>query len=127
MTALVFPFAIWTAALAGCSGAANPHANTAIAAQEATLMDGSPPTRENAPPQQTAAEDGCVANLPFSRGSSFCCLDEYLAHLEQQGAIDLPWWRQIGRGLYERVVRMPGAERETATREELMDRFGFSC
>lgn len=68
-----------------------------------------------------------VSNLPFSRGRSFATLDEYLAYLERQGAIDLPWWRQIGRGVYERVVRMPEAQRETATREELMSRFGFRC
>jgi hypothetical protein len=90
-------------------------------------MNASRVTRENAPPQEAAIENACVANLPFSRGRNFCCLDEYLAHLEQQGAIDLPWWRQISPGVYERVVRMPGAERETATREELMRRFGFSC
>src|SRR5688572_19416680 len=72
-------------------------------------------------------DDACVANLPFARGAVFCSLDEYLVHLQQQGAIDLPWWREIRPGVYEHVVRMPEAQREVATRAELMRRFGFSC
>jgi hypothetical protein len=68
-----------------------------------------------------------VANLPFARGAEFQCLNDYLAHLQRQGAIDLPWWREIAPGVYEHVVRMPGRERETATRAELMQRFGFRC
>jgi len=71
------------------------------------------------------AKDGGVANLPYARGEIFYSLDEYLAYLEQQGAIDLPWWREIRPGVYERVVRMPEAAREIATREELMRRFSF--
>ncbi len=66
-----------------------------------------------------------IANLPFARGETFRTLDEYLAHLEVGGTIDLPWWREIRPGVYEHMVRMPGAERETATRGELMQRFGF--
>jgi len=76
-------------------------------------------------PVERTVENGCVENLPFARGGVFCSLDEYLAHLQQQGAIDLPWWREIEPGVYEHVVRMPGRERETATRAELMQRFGF--
>ena len=53
-------------------------------------------------------------------------LDDYLAHLERQGAIDLPWWRQVSPGVYERVTRMPGRAPERATRAELMRRYGFS-
>lgn len=74
---------------------------------------------------ETAPADG-VANLPYARGKTFGTLDEYLAHLETQGAIDLPWWREIRPGVYERVTRMPQAQREVATREELMRRFGFT-
>lgn len=66
-----------------------------------------------------------VVNLPYAQGKSFETLDEYLAHHERLGAVDLPWWRRIGPDLYEHVVRMPGADRETATRAELMQRFGF--
>ncbi len=71
--------------------------------------------------------DNGVANLPYARGAVFRCLDDYLAHLQQQGAIDLPWWREIQPGVYEHVVRMPNRERERATRAELMQRFGFRC
>jgi hypothetical protein len=73
---------------------------------------------------QTPPDEG-VANLPYARGRTFRTLDEYLAHLEAQGALDLPWWREIRPGVYERVTSMPEARREVATREELMRRFGF--
>ena len=68
-----------------------------------------------------------VARLPYARGQTFGTLDEYLAHLERQGAMDLPWWRQVEPGVYERVAgRMPGRQPERATRAELMHRFGFT-
>ena len=73
---------------------------------------------------QASSSEG-VANLPYARGKTFRTLDEYLAHLEGQGAVDLPWWREIRPGVYERVTSMPEARREVATREELMRRFGF--
>lgn len=55
----------------------------------------------------------------------FASLDEYLEHLEKQGAIDLPWWREIAPGVYERVVRMPEAAPEIKTRAELLKLYGF--
>jgi hypothetical protein len=68
-----------------------------------------------------------VARLPYARGKTFHSLDEYLAHLERQGAMDLPWWRQVAPGVYERVTHaMPGRAPERATRAELMRRFGFT-
>ena len=68
-----------------------------------------------------------IGNLPFSHGKRFATLDEYLAHLKCYAApIDQPWWREVRPGVYEHVKRMPGAPRETATRAELMKRFGFS-
>jgi hypothetical protein len=73
------------------------------------------------------SDNESVANLPFARGATFRCLDDYLAHLETNGAIDLPWWREISPGVYEYVTRMTGAERQVATREELMQRYGFAC
>ena len=85
-------------------------------------------TADKASVAETAAnvDNGdCVSRLPFSRGKTFCSLDEYLDHLEALGAVDLPWWREISPGVYEHVKRMPEAEREIATREELMERFGF--
>lgn len=72
-------------------------------------------------------EGRAVSNLPYARGQTFRTLDEYLAYLERQGAIDLPYWRQIAPGLYERVTtRRPRGTPERATRAELMERFGFS-
>lgn len=68
-----------------------------------------------------------VAKLPYARGKTFHSLDEYLAHLERQGAIDLPYWRQVSPGLYEWVTtRTPRGAPERATRSELMRRYGFS-
>ena len=68
-----------------------------------------------------------MSNLPFARGLSFRTLDEYLTHLERQGAIDLPYWRRVGPDLYERVTTMrPAGPPERATRAELMARFGFT-
>ena len=68
-----------------------------------------------------------VAKLPYAHGHRFCSLDEYLAHLERFAApIDQPWWRPVRPGVYEHVKRMTGATRETATRAQLMKRFGFS-
>ena len=67
-----------------------------------------------------------VADLPYARGRTFHTLDQYLAHLEALGAIDLPWWREIRPGVYERVTSVRNRPREVATREELMQRFGFT-
>ena len=82
-------------------------------------------SNDKASPAAPAGEG--VAGLPFSHGKTFRTLDEYLAHLERYAApIDQPWWREIRPGVYEHVKRMPGAPRETATRAELMARFGFT-
>ena len=72
-------------------------------------------------------KQGQEGALPYARGRSFDSLDEYLAHLEKQGALDLPYWREIAPGLYERVTsRVPRNPPERASRAELMRRFGFS-
>ena len=77
--------------------------------------------------KRSAPAGGGVANLPFSHGHTFLTLDDYLAHLKCFAApIDQPWWREVSPGVYEHVKRMPNAPRETATRAELMQRFGFS-
>ena len=77
--------------------------------------------------KRSASAGEGIANLPFSHGQRFRTLDDYLAHLKCFAApIDQPWWREVRPGVYEHVKRMPGAPRETATRAELMKRFGFS-
>lgn len=116
------PYLLLTASLLACSPseplAGNETAGQAGLAKEAPVVgsdDGAGGSGEG------------VANLPFSHGRTFRTLDEYLAHLERYAApIDQPWWREIRPGVYEHVKRMPGAPRETATRAELMERFGFS-
>ena len=76
---------------------------------------------------QAPSQGGGIARLPFARGKTFRTLDDYLAHLERQGAIDLPYWQQVRPGPYERVTsRAPAGPPERATRAELMRRFGFA-
>ena len=76
------------------------------------------------PPQ----DEGTVPNLPHSRGRSFSSLDAYLGHLQDRaGPVGQPWYRQIRPGVYEEVTtRVPPGPPVTATREELMERFGFT-
>ncbi|MEZ5897082.1 MAG: hypothetical protein R3C40_10270 [Parvularculaceae bacterium] len=106
-------FAIETAATATIEGAETQNSSQTIVASEDTAM--AEPTG-----------DSGVADLPYSRGKVFHSLDEYLAHLEQNSFIDLPYWREVKPGVYEWIVRMPGAKSEFATREELMERYGFT-
>ena len=96
--------------------------DAAIQTTDGPLTDAAPQNQSATDPMPTEAE---IANLPYARGKTFASLDEYLAHLEKNGEIDLPYWREIGPGLYEWVVRMPEAERKTATREELLALYGF--
>jgi len=91
----------------------------------AALLFGTASAQQKESAGVQASPSEAVANLPYARGKTFRTLDEYLAHLEAQGAIDLPWWREIRPGVYERVTSMPEARREVATRAELMHRFGF--
>jgi hypothetical protein len=102
-------------------------AAAALACSAPSMVKAEPAQSVSEAPVERTVENGCVANLPFARGAVFCCLDEYLAHLQQQGAIDLPWWREIEPGVYEHVTRRTAAQREVATRAELMQRFGFRC
>ena len=68
-----------------------------------------------------------MSQLPFARGRTFQTLDDYLAFLERQGAIDLPYWRQVAPGLYEHVTtQRPRGTPERATRADLLKRFGFT-
>ncbi len=83
--------------------------------------------RKNMTVEQSNEQGGKpVAGLPYARGRSFVSLDEYLAHLQANGAIDLPWWKEIRPGVYQHVKRMTGSDQEVATRDELKKKFGFS-
>lgn len=74
------------------------------------------------------ASDGKgVANLPFAMGRTFDSLDDYLSHLKCSGGpIGKPWWREVRPDVYEHVTSATNAQKEVATRAELMQRFGFS-
>ena len=101
------------------------HASAAVLALAALVCSPVAAQQKETVAVQRPAGDG-VANLPYARGKTFRTLDEYLAHLEAQGAVDLPWWREIRPGVYERVTSTRPAQPEVATREELMRRFGFT-
>lgn len=66
--------------------------------------------------------------LPYAHGRTFATLDEYLAHLRQfAGPIGQPWYRETRPGFYERVTtRVPRGAPETYTRDQLMQKFGFT-
>lgn len=70
-----------------------------------------------------------VYDLPHAQGRGFARLGDYLAHLQEMGAQDRPFYVEVGPGIYERVAgrRMPGSapEPERYTRDELMEMFGF--
>jgi hypothetical protein len=83
--------------------------------------------RQETPVNDAAARPATPARLPWARGRSFSTLDAYLAYLEQyNGPIDLPWWREIRPGVYEKMVRMPEGSREVVTRAQLERRWGFA-
>lgn len=62
----------------------------------------------------------------------FTSLDKYLAYLERtQGPVDGPWYKQVRPGIYELQTGNlhldgPDEEKQTFTREELAQKFGFS-
>jgi hypothetical protein len=68
--------------------------------------------------------------LPYARGNNFRSLNEYLSYLQRYNApLDLPYWRLIAPDRYEWVTTIkslnPDKTRQIATREELMERYGF--
>jgi hypothetical protein len=78
-------------------------------------------------PVENPAAPGAVAGLPFAQGRTFSSLDEYLAFRRGRGAHDIPYYREVGPGVYELVGRRgPDAEKKTYTRQELMQQFGFT-
>ena len=88
---------------------------------------GSTEVQQQGGEDMTAGVPKEVANLPFARGKTFATLDAYLAYLERSnGPVDMPWWREVSPGIYRYEIRMAGGpEPETATRAELLERFGF--
>lgn len=88
-----------------------------------------PPGRTEAMVTQNENRGGGTArNRPFAHGRSFATLDEYLAHLrDRAGPIGQPWYRKIGADTYELATNtVPRGRPETFTRQQLMERFGFT-
>lgn len=73
-----------------------------------------------------------MTNEQAPSNQRFTGLDEYLAHLERtQGPVDGPWYKQVRPGIYllqtgNLHLDVPGEEKQTFTREELAQKFGFS-
>ncbi|MCB1417706.1 MAG: hypothetical protein KDJ74_01365 [Notoacmeibacter sp.] len=66
--------------------------------------------------------------LPFAKGQKFSNLDSYLAHLQELGTRDIPFYERMSDGRYKLVtpfVRDPNIKR-VFTRHELLDKYGFS-
>ena len=72
---------------------------------------------------------GPVSDLPYAQGKSFSALDDYLEHLRRLAPQDRPYYEEIEPGVFRRVVGRlaPGEEpgRETLTRRQLAERYGF--
>lgn len=106
-------------------GEADAKPYKALDAQEETIVTDSQEETVTVSQQKCSKTPEGVAGLPYAHGKVFATLDEYLAHLKQLSAIDLPYWREISPGVYQKVVRMPEAEPQTATREELLKEYCF--
>lgn len=99
--------------------------------QEEKMMPPSPPEPEQKKPepeQYTSRQTPTgVAGLPGARGQVFQNLDEYLAHLEEGGKIDRPFWELMEDGRYRwntgRAKQFQ--EPKYATRAELLAEYGF--
>ena len=88
-----------------------------------------PPKPDEQPAQPTYQKtpEG-VAGLPGSDGKTFSELDEYLAHLEVKGHTDRPFWELMEDGRYRWNTGrgMQFKEPKYATREDLLEKYGFS-
>ena len=127
MNSKMIHYALLSLMLAACSAHQPVPANETIVANVAAQ-----PPMKRAPMDKTRKLTACdspagIANLPYAHGHRFCSLDEYLAHLERAAApIDQPWWKEIRPGVYQHMKTATNARPETATRAELLKRFGFS-
>jgi hypothetical protein len=66
--------------------------------------------------------------LPYADGRSFKTLDDYLAFRKTLGTTGRSFYEEISPGTYRLVAgrRSPGARDKTYTRDELLEKFGFS-
>ena len=129
----------WVGACAAPAGQDSAEPGTQVSLQSAAFetessetMPESPPEPENPakkPDQPIFKEtpDG-IAGLPASDGKTFSSLDEYLAHLEVKGHTDRPFWERMKDGRYRWNTGrgMQFTEPKYATRDELLEKYGFS-
>ena len=107
-------FMVLATGAAGCSG------------QSGNAAHQYAPSQDNVSRAEERVNRDPVPGLPFAQGRAFASLDDYLAFLRERGKHDVPWYREIGPGLYELVSRRgPGATPRTYTRAELERKFGF--
>jgi len=71
------------------------------------------------------SEESKMGELPFAQGRRFATLEEYLTHLENRGAHDVPWYRQVAPDVFELVSGRGRGPVQRFTRAELAARFGF--
>ena len=69
-----------------------------------------------------------IAGLPNAHGKEFYVLDDYLAHLKELSAMDHPYWELMEDGRYRWNTGrgMQFTTPKFATREELLETYGFS-
>lgn len=88
---------------------------------------GGPGGGESKPMQIPFEGEDDSEGLPFAQGRTFATLDAYLAFLRERGAYDVPWFQEVRPGVYALISRRgPKAPPLIYTREQLMQRFGFT-
>lgn len=109
-----------------------PALDASFAEEELESMPDSPPeppkpNTEAEQPTYSISANG-VSGLPGSDGKTFARLDDYLAHLEVKGHTDRPFWERMkdGRYLWNTGRGMQFSEPKYATRDELLEKYGFS-
>ena len=70
------------------------------------------------------AAGGARSDLPYSSGLSFDGLDAYLEHRRMLSATGRPHYVLLPNGLYQRIAGRAGPK-ETYTRAELLEKYGF--
>jgi len=126
MNITVTMIALIAALAAGCAERDEPIADHAADDHRQTIRDAKEPQMEDT----TTGTEPAAKPLPFAQGRTFATLDAYLAHLKSNGAIGLPWFREIRPGVYVRATTFVPTEDATNahqlyTREDLLKRFGF--
>lgn len=86
--------------------------------------DHSQPEAHTTPVTDPEARNG----LPHAQGQSFRTLDDYLLHLQKMGMQDRPYYEETAPGQYRLNVGRGSQNHppQYFTREELLEKYGFS-